>query len=230
MDNAYWRDGFALSIVHYPSRHYPLSIDAHGYIHYPFCIIHRALSILSIIHRLPCPLANVHFSQGQAVVVRYYPAEEDALIDAAKAAAEEATKQDYEQRVTIEERWRAKVHSILGVTSTREDVTDSEGVVCPRKIRKKMTAEGCGTLGYSDAKFKTFVQECTEEYLAVEQQRGYTWQDEWQAPRTLFIIRDALFIMQYSLSVLHRRQYALSIDDHKVYSLSVLHYPPRHYP
>ena len=93
-----------------------------------------------------------------------------------------------------------------------------------------MTAEGCGTLGYSDAKFKTFVQECTEEYLAVEQQRGYTWQDEWQAPSTLFIIRDALFIMQYSLSVLHRRQYALSIDDHKVYSLSVLHYPPRHYP
>ena len=183
-------------------------------------IIRFALSTahypLSIIHRLPCPLANVHFSQGQAVV-RYYP-------------AEEATKQDYEQRVTIEERWRAKVHSILGVTSTREDVTDSEGVVCPRKIRKKMTAEGCGTLGYSDAKFKTFVQESTEEYLAVEQQRGYTWQDEWQAPSTLFIIRDALFIMQYSLSVLHRRQYALSIDDHKVYSLSVLHYPPRHYP
>ena len=68
-----------------------------------------------------------------------------------------------------------------------------------------MSDDGCGACGYSDTKFKEFVDECTEEYLAFEQYRGYSALDVWQAPSTLFIIRDALFIIQYSLSVLHRR-------------------------
>ena len=201
MDNAYWRDGCALSIVHYPSRQYPLSIDDQRYIHYPFCIIHCALSI---IHRLPCPFANVHRSQGLAVV-RYYPAEVDALANAAAAAEKEATKKDNDQRMTIEERWRAKIHFLLGVPSTRKEVTGNKGTVNYSKLRKKMLKDGCGACGYSENKFIDFVKQCTDEYVAFEHYRGYSAWDEWQAPSTLFIIRDALFIIQYSLSVLHRR-------------------------
>ena len=201
MDNAYWRDGCALSIVHYPSRQYPLSIDDHRYIHYTFCIIHCSLSI---IHRLPCPFANVHRSQGLAVV-RYYPAEQNALANAAAAAEQEATKKDNDQRMSIEERWRAKIHFILGVPSTRDEVTGKEGAVSYGKIRKKMSNDGCGAFGYAETKFADFIQRCTDEYLAVEQWCGYSALGVWQAPSTLFIIRDALFIIQYSLSVLHRR-------------------------
>ena len=63
----------------------------------------------------------------------------------------------HEDALAQEERWRAKIHFLLGVPSTRKEVTGKEGAISYKKIRKKMSTDGCGACGYSETKLIEFV-------------------------------------------------------------------------